>query len=85
MFASFANTGAHETSILSYDGIRTLQCHYFPSVGPAGVSLCSPQWFFLDNAFKSLSCTLNADVRVARATLQSIFDSYSDISSLLEI
>lgn len=46
MFASFANTGAHGTSIFSYDGIRTLQCHYFPSVGPAGLNPSSSMIFF---------------------------------------
>lgn len=45
MFALFANIKAHGTSILSYDGIRTLQCHYFPLAGPAGQNLCSRQLY----------------------------------------
>lgn len=38
MSVSFRDTGAHGASIFTDYGTRTLQCHYFPSVGPAGLN-----------------------------------------------
>lgn len=64
IFASFANTGAHETSILSDDSIRTLQCHYFPSVGPAGLNPFSHQQCSMTVVFRYLLLSLHISLYV---------------------